>query len=151
MNANEISSAMTGITHGVYVIGTNSSERKNLMTAAWLVQVSGKPPMIAVAVSKGHYTAELIKESEKFSISVLGPEQKDIALKCGSVSGRSSDKLVKVEHVIKGSGLPYVKGAAMYLECMLSKIFEVNDHYLFVGVVTAGEKISDKRLLYNEI
>ena len=42
-----------------------------LMTAAWLSQVSGRPPMLMAAVSKSHYTAELLKASSRFSVSVL--------------------------------------------------------------------------------
>ena len=88
MSEKNIRSAMNTMTHGVYVIGTHADGKYNLMTAAWLSQVSGRPPMLMAAVSKSHYTAELLKDSSRFSVSVLTKDQRETALKCGSVSGR---------------------------------------------------------------
>ena len=43
MSEKNIRSAMNTMTHGVYVIGTHADGKYNLMTAAWLSQVSGRP------------------------------------------------------------------------------------------------------------
>ena len=48
MSEKNIRSAMNTMTHGVYVIGTHADGKYNLMTAAWLSQVSGRPPMLSL-------------------------------------------------------------------------------------------------------
>ncbi len=70
---------------------------------------------------------------------MLTPEQKDVALFCGRVSGREKNKLEGVKVEFLEGGLPFVKNAAAYLACELRDSFEVTDHVLFVGeVVLAG-------------
>lgn len=66
---------MNAITQGVYVIGAKNGEKKNLMTAAWLTQISSRPNQILVAVSAGHYTAEMLQNNAHFTISVLAKGQ----------------------------------------------------------------------------
>ncbi len=149
MSRKDIPAAMDTLTHGVYVIGSHAAKGDNLMTAAWLSQVSMKPPTIMVAVSKSHYTAELLKESERFSVSVLTPKQKDAALFCGSVSGRNESKLGGVEVEFLEGGLPFVKNSAAYLTCELRGSFPAGDHELFIGEVTSGRAFSEETLGYN--
>ena len=83
---------MNAITQGVYVIGAKNGEKKNLMTAAWLTQISSRPNQILVAVSAGHYTAEMLQNNAHFTISVLAKGQEEVAKACGFVSGRNAEK-----------------------------------------------------------
>lgn len=149
MQGKEILAAMDTLTHGVYVIGAHTEKADNLMTAAWLCQVSMKPPTVMVAVAKSHYTAELLKAGERFSVSVLTPDQKDVALFCGRVSGRDKNKLEGVGVELLEGGLPFVKHSAAYLACELRESFEVTDHVLFVGEVVFGRAFSGETLIYN--
>ncbi|MGI6151468.1 MAG: flavin reductase family protein [Christensenellales bacterium] len=149
MRANELLAAMDTLTHGVYVIGTHTQKGENLMTAAWLCQVSMKPPTVMVAVSKGHYTAELLQEGGRFSVSVLTPAQRDVALHCGRVSGRQKNKLEGVDVAFSEDGLPFVKGSAAHLTCELRDTFAVTDHLLFIGEVVAAKAYSEETLRYH--
>ena len=83
-----IKNAMSAITHGVYVLGVHTPEKDNLMTAAWLCQVSSAPPTLAVAVSSKHLTTQLISQAGGFAVSVLSEEQRETALRNGRISGR---------------------------------------------------------------
>ena len=67
----EIAELFRRLTHGVYVIGVASGERRNAFTAAWVMQVSFKPLMVAVSVNPGHSSYGLLKESGSFSVNVL--------------------------------------------------------------------------------
>ena len=49
MEKEMIAKAMNTITHGVYVLGVHTEEKDDLMTAAWLCQVSSSPAVLAVA------------------------------------------------------------------------------------------------------
>src|SRR5665213_1070401 len=56
---------------GLFVVGSRSDDRANLMTANLVMQVSTTPKLVAVAVETGAVTAGLIRESRMFSISIL--------------------------------------------------------------------------------
>lgn len=72
----EILKCMDKIPQGVFLVGTKKGEGYNLMTAAFVTQVSFNPASIAVSVANNHYTAELIREQERFSLSVLAEGQR---------------------------------------------------------------------------
>lgn len=141
--------AMNKLTHGVYILGVHTPEKDNLMTAAWLCQVSSSPAIIAVAVSSGHLTAELIKKAGRFTVSVLGSHQKKAALACGMVSGRKEDKTLLVDTVFTADGIPMVAGAAAHLECKVIDINTATNHTLFIAEVKNADYTSDEVLLYH--
>lgn len=146
----EIKSAMSALTNGVYILGIHTLEKDNLMTAAWLSQVSGMPPALAVAVHSNHLTAQMILQAKGFAVSVLSAEQKQIALRNGQVSGRERDKLADTDTVFSPAGHPLVAQAMAYLECQLADTLTVNDHTLFIGQVVWGEASEGQPLLYRE-
>lgn len=147
----DIQKAMNTLTHGVYVLGVHTPEKNNLMTAAWLCQVAASPkPVLAVAVSSGHLTADLIREAGSFTVSVLGSSQREEALACGRVSGRKEDKtrLVKTGYTV--DGIPVVTGAAAQLTCKVLDASTVTNHTLFQAEVIDASWASDDVLLYHQ-
>jgi hypothetical protein len=56
---------------GLFVVGSRSGERRNLMTANWVMQVAVTPKLVAVSVERGSVTASLVEEGGGFSVSVL--------------------------------------------------------------------------------
>ena len=65
----ELLHCMDAIPQGVYLVGTKKGEGYNLMTAAFVTQVSFNPASLAVSVAKPHYTAELIQAQGEFTLS----------------------------------------------------------------------------------
>lgn len=139
---------MKSLTQGVYVIGTKKDPSYNLMTAAWLTQISSKPNQIAAAVGSGHLTARLIMEQQCFSISVLADGQERIARICGTQSGRTADKFRLVPCRLNGHGLPVIFGCAAQLYCEVINCIDIGDHILVIAEVVDGKASSEKPLLY---
>ena len=136
------------IIHGVYIVTTKSGVRKNGMTAAWVSQVSFKPPLIMAAIAPARYTHGLIKSSGYFAINTLAQDQKELAKHFGFRSGRKVDKFDQIPHTETGHGSPILKDAIAYIECKLTNTFEAGDHTLFIGDVIEGEVLKpDKRPL----
>ena len=67
------------ISHGVYVIGVSDGEHQNAFTAAWVMQVSFKPPLLAISINAEHYSYQLLLASGTCTVNVLGEEQLAIA------------------------------------------------------------------------
>lgn len=145
----KFSDAMRTVTQGVYVLGVDDGEKKNLMTAAWLTQISSKPSLL-VAVGSTHYTAEMIRRCGHFAVSVMAAGQTQTADHCGKRSGRRTDKLEAVDVSLSSKGDPLVNGAAAHLECEVTQIIDTHDHVLFCADVVAAEKYSDDVLIYDE-
>lgn len=150
MRAENVAKAMNTITHGVYVLGVHTEEKANLMTAAWLCQVSSSPAVLAVAVSAGHLTAELIEKAGRFTVSVLGSGQRKEALACGKISGRKANKTEQVETEYTLTGIPMVAGAAAQMECRVLDINRSTNHVLFLAEVETASYASDDVLLYHK-
>ena len=113
----EILKCMDKIPQGVFLVGAKKGEGYNLMTAAFVTQVSFNPASIAVSVANNHYTAELIREQERFSLSVLAEGQEAAAKACGFESGRKTDKSKRVQTHLMAPGLPVLDGAAAAMVC----------------------------------
>src|SRR5829696_539574 len=69
---------MGHLSHGVYVLGTRRGREMTAMTAAWVAQISERPPCLAVAVRDDRYTLGVILESATFSLSVLRRDQRRV-------------------------------------------------------------------------
>lgn len=133
-----MASPMDALTQGVYLVGTSAGGVRNLMTAAWVTQISSNA--LLVAVGRSHYTAELIRQSGHFSLNVLSEAQRETAVFCGSVSGRDSDKLAGLPLTFSSEGDPLLDSAIAQFSCRVIHTAEVLDHVLFCG------EIMDSRL-----
>jgi flavin reductase (DIM6/NTAB) family NADH-FMN oxidoreductase RutF len=148
MCSSKINETIKLLVHGVYIIGVKHKSKINGMTAAWVNQVSSKPPMISVAIGKRHYTADLISKAKSFTVNILSPEQMELAKKCGFISGRDQDKLKEEEIMYQSTGAPILSNCAAYLECKLFHQIEAGDHILFIGTVIKADNKDKSILIY---
>jgi flavin reductase (DIM6/NTAB) family NADH-FMN oxidoreductase RutF len=124
---------------GVYVVGVADGERRNAFTAAWLMQVSFDPLLLALSVNPGHASFPLLVGGGGFAVSVLSREQLELARHFGTRSGRETDKLAGVSWREGRSGAPILAGAVAYLECRLTGRFPAGDHEIVIARPVAGE------------
>jgi flavin reductase (DIM6/NTAB) family NADH-FMN oxidoreductase RutF len=125
------------ITHGVYVIGAAHGEQRNAFTAAWVMQVSFDPLLLALSVNPRHSSWGLIRESGAFSVNVLKRGQLELAGRFGKPA--SVDKLASVGWRPGNSGAPLLDDALAWFECRLEGYTNAGDHVLVVGRVVNGE------------
>jgi flavin reductase (DIM6/NTAB) family NADH-FMN oxidoreductase RutF len=130
---------------GLYLLGSRSAGRANLMTLSWAMQVATAPKLVAVSVETGAFTHTLVSESRVFSISILRREDRavvrrfvkpvdpsDIAL------GADGEGTMRGEEVrTERTGAPILAGAAAFLDCTLTTTVALGSHSLFVGEVVA--------------
>jgi len=137
------------MTSGVYVVTTRLKDRINGMTAAWVMRVSFKPPLVAVSIGKERFTHNLIKESGVFAINILKEGQEQIGRHFGLKSGRHVDKFMGMDYFTLKTGCPILPDTAGYLECRLFSFHEAGDHTLFLGEVVEGSSFfGSKPLLF---
>lgn len=123
--------------YGLYVVGSRSGDRYNLMTLNWATQVSFEPKLVGIGVEKEAYTHQLIAEGGVFSLNILSREDRAIV--------RKFVKPVEVDagaRTLNGfpfhdgpSGAPVLDQAVAYIDCQVRQPVDCGGHTFFIGEV----------------
>jgi flavin reductase (DIM6/NTAB) family NADH-FMN oxidoreductase RutF len=136
----------------VIAIAKDKDGKANPVTLGWTMIVSGKPPMMAIAVASRHYSIETIRHSKCFTIAFPSSEMADTALFFGSRSGRDIDKFAEFDcktEAAKAIDSVLLCDAVANFECTLESEIEAGDHIIFVGkVVCSHTNAEPKKRLY---
>jgi flavin reductase (DIM6/NTAB) family NADH-FMN oxidoreductase RutF len=134
----------------VTLITVEKDGKPNAMTAAWVVPVSHRPPLVVVHIAPQRYTHDIIMETKEFGLCVLAEDQTEVSQHAGTVSGRNVDKFSGEIMKSKPSKLisaPVLEGCAVTMECKLEKAISMGDHTIFVGRVVALDRDRTKKPL----
>jgi flavin reductase (DIM6/NTAB) family NADH-FMN oxidoreductase RutF len=122
----------------VVLVGANVDEKPNFLAIAWFVNVGYRPPKVAVALNKAHYTNQGIKENKTFSVCIPSEDMMAATDYCGLVSGSKVDKST-VFDVFYGKlkTAPMITDCPVNIECKLDKVIDNGQHELFIGDVVS--------------
>jgi flavin reductase (DIM6/NTAB) family NADH-FMN oxidoreductase RutF len=136
------------ISHGVYVIGVGAGGQQNAFTAAWVMQVSFEPLLLAISINPGHYSFQLLQASGVCTVNVLGQNQYAIA----EHFGRSlKDKMAGFQWQQAETGAPVLSESLAYFDCRVSHYTDAGDHKIAVCKVVAAATLNSGRpLLYSQ-
>jgi len=136
----------------VIAIARDKNGKANPITLGWTMIVSGKPPMMAIAVARTHYSIETIRHSKCFCLAFPSSDMTDAALFFGSKSGRDIDKFAEFDCKIesaKAIDSVLLSDAVANFECTLESETEAGDHIIFVGQIVASHiNTEPKKRLY---
>lgn len=114
--------------------------RTNLMAVSWWTYLSNHPATIGVCLSKKGLSGALIQASGEFGLSIVGESLRDSAIRCGTCSGRTTDKAVAF-------GIPLAEAETLkakivdesrvVFECKLRDTKDVGDHVLYIAEIAA--------------
>lgn len=136
------SSLFRRLTTGVYVVGVSHGGHSNAFTAAWIMEVSFDPPLLALSINPEHASYPLLKASGTFVVNVLREDQSELARHFGTRSGRETDKLAGIRTRPSGGGAPVLLDAAAYLECRVTGSMPAGDHVVIVARTVGGELLA---------
>ena len=149
-----MSGSMAGLfqrlTQGVYVLGVAHGEVRNAFTAAWVMQVSFDPLLLALSINPHHSSYGLLKEGRAFSVNVLKKGQVELAAHYGRPAG--PDKLALMEWTTGRIGVPLLLESLAWFECQVVGEHLAGDHVLVLGKVIDGKVLDSKAepLTYRE-
>ena len=136
----------------VIAIAKDKAGKANPITLGWTMIVSGKPPMMAIAVAKTHYSIETVRHSKCFTIAFPTSQMAEAALFFGSRHGREVDKFAEFEcahEPAKVIDSLLLTDAVANFECELESETEAGDHIIFVGKIVASHMNTEtKKRLY---
>jgi flavin reductase (DIM6/NTAB) family NADH-FMN oxidoreductase RutF len=130
------------LTQGVYVVGVAHGESRNAFTAAWIMQVSYRPLLLALSINPNNSSYLLLREGRSFSVNVLKKGQLDLA----DHFGRSAqvDKLALTDWTTDRLGLPLLREALAWFECQVVSEHPAGDHVLILGRVVDGKLLDSE-------
>ncbi len=120
----------------VVLAGATVRGKANFLAIGWIARVNYQPPMVAMSLSKGHYTNGGIREHKEFSVNVPGVNLLERTDYCGLVSGRDKDKS-QLFTVFYGDlkRAPMIQECPLVFACKLVNIVELPSNDLFVGEI----------------
>src|SRR5438874_597657 len=126
---------------GLFAIGSRAGDRRNMMTANWVTQVSFDPKLVAVSVEKTAFTHELVHEGRAFSVNVVDRDDRAVVRKFTKpvTVDEQAKTLNEIPFRDGRTGVPVLSDAVAFVECGVRQEVECGDHTPFVGeVVVAG-------------
>ena len=137
---------MYSLSYGLFVLSARQGDKDNGCITNTAIQVTTDPNRIVIAVNKSNYTHDMVKETGRFTVSVLSEEAEfELFKRFGFQSGRDVDKFAGFEaHVKKDAeGIPYVtQGTNAWLSCKVVSATDLGTHTLFLADVLDGGVLS---------
>jgi flavin reductase (DIM6/NTAB) family NADH-FMN oxidoreductase RutF len=134
---------------GVTIVTAEYEGRRHGMTVSSFTSVSLDPPLILVSLGNGTLTGELIRSTGYFGVTILAEGQQELS---DSFAGRipePEDRFDGREIETLESGVPFLKGGLVYLDCRVVQIIPAGTTMLYLGEVTAlWEGTDGKPLIY---
>ncbi|MDD2769057.1 MAG: flavin reductase family protein [Methylococcus sp.] len=124
------------ISHGVYVIGVADAEGPNAFTAAWVMQTSFDPPMLALSINPSHRSYRKLTASGFFSVNVVPTDRLEWAAHFARPA--DSGKLAGIAWTPGAGGVPVLNEALAWFQCRLAGELASGDHVVVTGRVTGG-------------
>ncbi|MGD0353922.1 MAG: flavin reductase family protein [Dehalococcoidia bacterium] len=120
------------------LIGAKHEGRVNFMPAAFCGILNINPPIVALGLSKMHFTSRGIEENGVFSINLPSVEMVEATDYCGVVSGHKVDKsgLFKVFYG-KLETAPMIEECRLNMECKLIQKIVLGVDTAYVGEIVA--------------
>jgi flavin reductase (DIM6/NTAB) family NADH-FMN oxidoreductase RutF len=140
----------------VSLVGAHVDGKPNFLAVAWFSMVTYKPPMIGIALGRGHHTNPGIRENKAFSVCLPSEQMVSLTDFCGIVSGKKTDKSA-VFSLFYGElkTAPLIEDCPVCVECKLAQIVEIGLNELFigeiVGVYTEEKYLTDGKLDFTKM
>jgi flavin reductase (DIM6/NTAB) family NADH-FMN oxidoreductase RutF len=134
----EVAKLFRRLTMGVYAVGVADGDESDVFTAAWVMQVSFDPLLLALSINPEHASYPLLHAGGGFTVNVLKQGQEDLARRFGTKSGRDEDKLAGIRWRPGRTGAPILEDGLAYFDCELSGEMGAGDHDLTLGRVVGG-------------
>ncbi len=128
------------ISQGMYVLTTKNG---GCVVDAVSQISAGDNPLIAVAVMKNNYTNVLMKNNDKFALSVLGMGVNSEIIKTfGFKSMRDIDKFKNI-NITEVEGINVINDSLGYMLCEKVQEMDNETHTLFIGKLIGADIFKD--------
>lgn len=136
------------LSYGLFVITTNQDGKDNGCISNTLIQPASEPLSISVAINKANLTCEMIKNTKRFTASIISEDASfDLFKHFGFQSGSDVNKFADFTDCKRTSNgtMAITKGTNSYISVTVNQIVDLGSHLLFIGTPTESESLSKER------
>jgi flavin reductase (DIM6/NTAB) family NADH-FMN oxidoreductase RutF len=123
----------TLIDGAIALVIVEGEARSNAATVSFFSEVAHYPAALWVSIEQSSFTHSLLSTTDKFTLAVLSQTQKQIAIDCGTTSGRDKDKVASLNTYKSPSGYLFLHGAIASTGCNVRERIDLEDHTVFVA------------------
>ncbi|MGO1560820.1 Nitrilotriacetate monooxygenase component B [Actinomycetales bacterium JB111] len=133
---------------GITVISGCLDGRPVGFTCQSFSALSLDPPLVLVCPQRSSTTWPLIRRTGRFTVSVLGADQRDVS---NAFARSGTDKFDGVGWSVSPAGNPVIDGSIAWLDCWVLNEVDGGDHEIVVGLVENLERGADSApLLFHQ-
>ena len=138
---------LRNLSYGVYVVTSKDKDINVGCIANSIMQVTSNPSVIAVSINHDNYTNKVIKENNKFGVSIL-KETTDAKIigTFGYKSSKDNDKFDGINFK-EISEIPVLENTCGYMVCKVIDTMETSTHTIFLGEVIEADDYSTENAM----
>lgn len=130
--------ALACVPAGEFVLSSSFEGRRAGVLVRWVQVCAGEPPLVSVALKRGHWIDPLIRDARHFAVTRTVPGDRLIHKKFGE-GRRDGDPFDCLPVETLRSGAPIIKRGISALDCEVVRHLELDaDCSLYIGRVIAG-------------
>ena len=136
---------MNKLSYGLFILTARENGRDNGCIVNTVMQVTGEPARITVAVNKSNLTHDMILRTGVFNASVLSEKSVFETYKhWGFQSGKTVDKTIGTAFSRSENGLIYItEQCNSYLSAKVISSIDLGTHTLFIADVTDAQVLDE--------
>ncbi len=133
------------IGYGLYVLTSREGDRDNGMICNTVMQVTGVPEQLAVAVNKSTYSHEIIRHTGRMNINVLDVSAPfELFRNFGFRTGRGQDKFAGIGITRSENGLAVLqRHCNAFFSLQVEQYMDLGTHGLFICRVAESGMLAD--------
>ena len=130
---------------GVCIVTSMQGDEPLGMVVGSFTSISLDPLLVGFFPAKTSRTWAKIAASGRFCVNVLGQHQLEM---CKIFASNAADKFANMVHSMSPAGMPIVDDAVAWIDCTISEVHEIGDHYLAVGAVESADSLANLPLVF---
>ena len=138
--------AMFKLSYGLFVVTARRGDKDNGCITNTAMQVTSEPNRISVTINKANYTHDMVKESGKFTVSIISEEASfELFKRFGFQSGRDVDKFSGFSSCKRAENdtMIITEGTNAYISATVINTVDLGTHTMFIADVTDMDILSD--------
>lgn len=134
-NRTEVAVPLDRIPAGSFLLTSCYTDQRGGVPVKWVQQCCMTPPMVMLAVEKGHALSPVIRDSRAFAICQLDPNDRG-TVRSFDHQQPGIDPFAGMTSTTAPSGSPVPMRALGYIDCELARHVDIDgDYEIYVGVV----------------
>ena len=133
---------------GVSVVTTMQDGLLYGLTVSSFSSLSLDPPLILVCLHSSNRMPEMIRQSARFGVSILGADQEEASNYFARPGREPTEDFTEIPGKWTTSGQPVVDGSLAHMVCELHALLPQGDHTIVIGRVIETHSREGQPLVY---